>query len=142
MSKERQIPLQYDMFTGEPVDNRTEAQKKRDREREKPQQTEMFASREVAQFGVNSRPLIELSSHTKLTLISEDPRTEEEIEADRQRAAEELTHQMFARNPELYNREEAEAPATMDLALIPQPVVALVVYGYLEEILLPFDRAL
>lgn len=128
------MPLQYDMFTGEPVDNRTEAQKKRDRKREKPQQTEMFASREVAQFGVNSRPLIELSSHTKLTLISEDPRTEEEVEADRQRAAEEQTHQMFAENPELYNREE-EAPATMALALIPRETVTLVVYGYLEEIL-------
>lgn len=82
---------QIDMFSGEAVDTRTAAQKRRARAQAKPVQTEMFAAREVAQFGVNPRPLIRLSDHTRLTLEAYDPRTEEEKERDRQRAAEALT---------------------------------------------------
>jgi hypothetical protein len=74
---------QIDLFSGEVVDNRTRAQKQADREREKPQQAEMFAQREIAQFGVRANPHLPLSEHTKLVLIREDPRTEEEIERDR-----------------------------------------------------------
>ncbi len=83
------------MFSGELVDTRTRRQKKLDREREQPKQMEMFSQREVAQFGVNAHPLLPLSPKTKLLLIPEDPRTEEEIERDIQRAAEERTYQMF-----------------------------------------------
>ena len=71
---------QIDLFSGDVVDNRTRAQKQADREREKPQQTEMFAQREIAQFGVRANPHLSLSEHTKLVLIREDPRSEEEIE--------------------------------------------------------------
>ena len=88
-------PLQYNMFTGDLVDNRTRRQKQLDRQQERPKQLEMFSSREVAQFGVNAHPLLPLSPNMKLLLISEDPRTEEEIERDRERAAEEQTYQMF-----------------------------------------------
>jgi len=109
MSKEQDIPLQHDMFSGEQVDTRTDRQKRRAREQEKPRPQEMFSSRELAQFGINPRPLIELSPHTKLSLFREDPRTEEEIERDRQRAAECDTHRMFDQNPELYN-EETDPP--------------------------------
>jgi hypothetical protein len=87
--------LQIDMFTGELVDNRTPAQKKNDLELQRPRQMELFAAREVAQFGVNPRPLIDLSPTTRLTLWSEDPRTEDEIERDRQRAAEAATYKML-----------------------------------------------
>lgn len=113
MNIEREIPLQIDMFTGEQVDNRGSAQKRRDRERAKPQQSEMFAASEIAQFGVNPHPLIDLSPHTRLTLSREDPRTEEEIERDRRLAAEENTYQMFD---------------TECRALLVRSVLALVVY--------------
>ncbi len=111
MSKEQDIPLQHDMFSGGKVDTRTRRQRQRAREREKPKPLEMFSSRELAQFGINPRPLIELSPHTKLSLFREDPRTEEEIERDRQRAAERDTHRMFESSPELYDEETASDDA-------------------------------
>ena len=83
------------MFSGELVDTRTRRQKKLDKQREQPRQIEMFSQRDVAQFGVNPRPLLPLSPNTKLLLIPEDPRTAEEIERDIQRAAEERTNPMF-----------------------------------------------
>jgi hypothetical protein len=98
MGKEEQ-PLQLDMFSGERVDTRTHRQRKLGRQHEQPQQMMMFSQREIAQFGVNTRPLLPLSPNTKLLLISEDPRTEEEIERDRQRAAEEETYRMFEISP-------------------------------------------
>lgn len=91
--------LQMNMFTGELDDNRTRQQKKLDRQREQPKQTEMFSQRDIAQFGVNPRPLLPISPNTKLGLIFQDPRSEEEIEADRQREAEERTFRMFERPP-------------------------------------------
>ncbi len=93
-----EVPLQADMFSGELVDTRTAAQKARDRERDKPQQIEMFAQHEIAQFGVRAHPQMSLSEHTKLVLISEDPRTPEEIEQDRDRAAQAMTKPMFDEN--------------------------------------------
>lgn len=95
MSCEHEMTLQYDMFSGELVDTRSSSQRKRDNEQQTPHQLEMFATREVAQFGVDPRPLIDLSPTTKLTLWSEDPRSEEEIERDRQRAAEAATYKML-----------------------------------------------
>jgi len=139
MSKEGP-PLQFDMFTGEPVDNRTRQQKKQDKARQQPKQIEMFSSREVAQFGVNPRPLLPLSPNTKLLLIPEDPRTDEEIEQDRQRAALEQTYKMF---PEPAPTNEADKPEnlgseitpdTTTLALVPRGVVAVVIYGYFSQI--------
>jgi hypothetical protein len=87
------------MFSGELVDTRTRRQKKLDREREQPKQMEMFSQRDVAQFGVNAHPLLPLSPNTKLLLIPEDPRTEEEMERDLQRAAEQQTYRMFETPP-------------------------------------------
>lgn len=133
MSKEGP-PLQFDMFTGEPVDNRTRKQKKQDKERGQPKQTEMFSQREIAQFGVNPRPLLPLSPNTKLLLIPEDPRTDEEIEADRQRAALEQTYQMFPEPDQPENAATEIAPDTTTLALVPRGVVAVVIYGYFSQI--------
>ena len=139
MSKEG-MPLQFDMFSGELVDNRTKRQKKRDAEQEQPQQTEMFSAREVGQIGVTARPLIHVSPETKLTLYREDPRTDEEIEQDRQRAAQEQTYQMFA-EPEVdddtdqpKNTATETTPDTTTLALVPRGVVAVVIYGYFSQI--------
>ena len=94
-----EISRQFNMFTGEWDDNRTPRQKRLDEERGKLKQIEMFPQREVAQFGVTAHPLMPLSPHTKLILISEDPRTDEEIERDIQRAAEERTATMFGGDP-------------------------------------------
>lgn len=91
-----EAPLQYEMFTGAMVDNRTAAQKRVDRERAQPAQTEMFSQRDLAQFGVRARPLLPLSPHTKLVLISEDPRTPEQVERDLVKEAEANTLQLFA----------------------------------------------
>lgn len=90
-----EAPLQYEMFTGAMVDNRTASQKRSDRERVKPSQAEMFSQRDLAQFGVRSRPQFSLSPHTKLVLISEDPRTPEQVERDLMKEAEANTLQLF-----------------------------------------------
>ena len=121
MSKEI-AALQFDLFTGELVDNRTPTQKKIDRERQQLQQMELFAAREVAQFGINPRPLIDLSPTTRLTLWREDPRSEEEIERDRQRAAEEQTYRMFD---------------TGCRALIVRGIVALTIYQPPQQPFIP-----
>jgi hypothetical protein len=92
------------MFTNAWVDNRTDHQKQRDRERKQPRQLFMFSQKDIAQFGVNPHPLLPISDNTKLGLMFEDHRTEEEIERDRQRQAEKKTYQLFQ-----------EAPAQEDL---------------------------
>lgn len=133
MPKEHDTHLQIDMFSGELVDNRTRKQKKADRQRQQPMQTEMFSQREIAQFGVNPRPLMPLSPNTKLLLIPEDPRSEEEIDADRQRAAEEHTFQLFPESEQRATETDASAgegqivPDTQTLALVVRGIVALMV---------------
>ena len=88
--------LQVDMFTNELVDNRTSSQKRKARERQLPQQFEMFSQRDIAQFGVRARPKMPLPDSATMALIIQDPRTPEEIELDRRRAAEALNGQLFA----------------------------------------------
>lgn len=95
MIKEGEPSLQYSLFTGELVDNRTGAQKKRAREAERPQQGLMFSQREMAQFGVQAHPKLPLSPKTRLELLVEDERTEEEIAADIQREALKSNLRMF-----------------------------------------------
>jgi len=139
MGKE-DTPLQMDMFSGKLVDNRTRQQKRQDKAREQPRQIEMFSQREIAQFGVNPNPLMPLSPNTRLLLIPEDPRTEEEIEQDRQREAEKRTFQLFpepspTQEPTPAESTQAEiVPDTTTLALVPRGVVALVVYGFFSQI--------
>lgn len=88
-------PLQMDMFTGDLVDNRTAKQKRLDREQEKPQQSLMFSQREMAQFGVNPRPKLPISPKTRLELMVEDHRTEEEIAAAIQAEALKQNYRLF-----------------------------------------------
>jgi hypothetical protein len=94
-----EVPLQVDMFNGEHVDTRNAKQKRADRALQQPKPIEMFSQREIAQFGVVSRPLMPISDKTRLALQVEDPRTEEEIERDIQREAERNTVQMFSEEP-------------------------------------------
>lgn len=76
---------QFNLFTGELVDNRTKAQKRKAKERENPQQAEMFSQRELAQFGAKARPQLPISPKTRIELAMEDRRTEEEREKDLRR---------------------------------------------------------
>jgi len=92
-------PLQHDMFTGELVDTRTARQKRQDREQAQGKQLLMFSQRDIAQFGVNPHPLLPIPEQAKAGPLFEDRRTEEEIEQDRQRAAEEKTYQLFPEQP-------------------------------------------
>jgi len=127
-----EIHRQIDMFTGELVDTRTRRQKEQDKEREQPKQAEMFSQKEIAQFGVNPRPLLPISPTTKLGLIFEDPRTEEEKEQDRQREAEARTYQLFSEPLEDKQAEWAAqgaiAPDATTLALVPCGIVAVILY--------------
>jgi len=91
----KEVPLQFDLFSGELVDNRTTKQKRLDREQEKPQQSMMFSQREMAQFGVNPRPKLPISPKTRLELMVEDHRTEEEIAAAIQEEALKQNYRMF-----------------------------------------------
>lgn len=102
-----EVPLQHDMFTGELVDRRTSAQKALDEARYQPQQMALFSQRDIAQFGVRAHPVMPFSPGP-LVLISEDPRTEAEIEADTQRAAESLTGKLFGDMPDLYPDPETD----------------------------------
>ncbi len=91
----KEAPLQGDLFTGELVDNRTKKQKRLAREWERPQQAMMFSQREMAQFGVNPRPKMPISPKTRLELMVEDHRTEEEIAAAIQAEALKQNYRLF-----------------------------------------------
>lgn len=137
MGKE-DTPLQFDMFSGQAVDNRTRQQKQQDKARAQPKQIEMFRQREIAQFGVNPRPLMPLSPNTKLLLIPEDPRSDDDIEEDRRREAEKRTARMFAetsavQTPQPENRDAEPVLDTTTLALVPRGIVAIVVFGHFSR---------
>jgi hypothetical protein len=70
----------------------------------------MFSQREIAQFGVNPRPLFPLAPGTKLVLIREDPRTEEEIERDLLREANDNTIPLFTSPAENGSETPQEQP--------------------------------
>ena len=92
MSKE--VLLQVDMFSGELIDTRTRKQKKREAERGKPVQTEMFSQRELAQFGVRANPQIPISPKTRIELALQDLRSEEEKEEARRREIERRSYRL------------------------------------------------
>lgn len=95
-----EIPLQFDLFSGDLVDTRTESQKRKDREHSNPQQMQMFTTPEMVQFGNAIRSAykewLDQATPPGLTLEIQDVRTPEEIERDCQRAAEALTMLLFA----------------------------------------------
>ena len=100
MAKEGEPALQLDLFTGESVDNRSPKQKRLAREQDKPQQAMMFSQRDMAQFGVEAHPQLPISPKTRLELMVEDHRTEEEkAEAIQQEALKQNFH-LFEEVPE------------------------------------------
>ena len=100
-----EVPRQYD-FTGDLVDNRTRKQKRKARQANGWQQGAMFSQRDIAQFGVRADPEIPAIAQNgkplEMALEIQDPRTEEEKEADYQREIESKTHRMFREHPQLY----------------------------------------
>ena len=92
MSKE--APRQRDMFSGKLVDTRNRRQKKKAKEAQQPRQAEMFSQREMAQFGVQAHPKLPLSPKTRLELLVQDLRSEEEKERDFQREVEERSYRL------------------------------------------------
>ena len=106
MGQSPETPHQIDLFTGTLVDNRTPSQKRNDRQRQKPKQDFLFSQRDMAQFGVNPKPLFSLSPNTSFVLLREDPRTDVEKARDLQQEAE-------ARNTRLFeqpNEDEGFSP--------------------------------
>jgi hypothetical protein len=96
MPKEGAPVFQFDLFSGDLVDNRTARQKRLAREQDKPQQALMFSQREMAQFGVDPHPKLSISPKTRLELMIEDHRTEEEIAAAIQEEALKQNYRLFA----------------------------------------------
>ena len=90
----KELPLQAHLFTGELLDNRTTAQKRKAAQQALPQQGELFSQRDLAQFGVRAHPQLPISPMTHLKLTIQDPRSPAEIEADERRAIEEHTYPM------------------------------------------------
>lgn len=104
-------PKQYDMFSGELVDNRTSRQRRADRQRDDWQQLSMFKLSETYQPGVTPRPWLNEMPRGTLMLEREDHRTPEEIETDLLREAQKLTVPMFEPSPELPEPTAEISPA-------------------------------
>jgi len=102
MSKEG-LSLQYDLFSGELVDTRSDSQKRKDKERSSPQQTQMFKTPEMVQFGGNTksayRDWLDQATAPPLVLQLLDTRTADEIERDLMCDAEKLTIPLFGEDP-------------------------------------------
>ena len=104
----KEVPSQFDLFSGELVDNRTTKQRRLAREWERPQQTLMFSQRDMAQFGVEAHPKLPISAKTRLELMMEDPRTEEEKAEAIQQEALKRNHRLFEEPlPEQAPQEES-----------------------------------
>jgi hypothetical protein len=95
MGKESQ-PLQFEMFTGALIDNRTRTQKRLEKNVALPQQMTMFSLRDTVQIGVAAHPWLNDLPRPQMTLVSEDPRTDEEKNLALLREAQKLTNALFA----------------------------------------------
>lgn len=111
-------PLQIDMFSGELVDNRSSYQKRKDRQRQRPQQPQLFKAREVIQHDARRKPWLNNLPGYQINLEREETRTPEEIERDLLREAQALTEPMFAPQAEPTSPEP-------ELAALP-PVLLIV----------------
>jgi len=122
VSKERAV-LQANMFSGEWNDNRTARQKRRDRERGRPQQIAMFAINDVVRLGESLRPWLRETPRGQLVLERVDIRTQEDVERDRRREAEALTAEMFDNTVTLDGEIEQtpETTAATNVNVPPQP---------------------
>lgn len=121
MSKEG-FPFQIDLFSGEPVDTRSDYQRKKDKERTAPQQTQMFKTPEMVQFGVRTksayRDWIDQATAPPLVLQMIETRTPEQIERDLMREAEKLMTPLFP--VEESASAEALSSSTNDTSVAPR----------------------
>lgn len=100
---------QFDMFTRELVDTRTDKQRQQDHERSLPQQTLMFPQSAIAQIGVTAHPKMRWEGATTLEplqLIQEDTRSDEEKAIEQLRAEQALITPMFPATPTDETHEE------------------------------------
>ncbi len=77
----------------------------------------LFSQRDIAQFGVNSKPLLPIADATKLGLFAQDTRTDEERARDLKRAAEALTMPLL--EPDWEVTEEHQRDYAVWLASLP-----------------------
>ena len=84
-------PLQFDLFSGELVDSRSAYQKRKDKNRDAPQQLLMFKTSEIVQYGISARPWLNDAPRPQLVLEIQETRTPEEIERDLMREAQKYT---------------------------------------------------
>ncbi len=93
------IALQRDMFSGELVDTRSGAQKRRDEARSNPQQMQMFTTPEMVQDSAHTcsayKEWLDEATAPPLALAIQDIRTIEEIEHDLEREAQKRTKPLF-----------------------------------------------
>ncbi len=124
MSKENLL-LQYDMFSGELIDTRSESQKKKDKDHSAPQQAQMFKTSEIVQTGGKTkssyRDWLDVATAPPLVLQIIDTRTTEEIERDLMHEAEQLTASMFDEETPAIVEDQSLAPESP--LSVPQPVV-------------------
>ena len=133
---DKEIPLQYEMFTGELVDTRTRAQKRRDRQRELPRQLPMFdtpTTMEQARSRHNYDHLVTRDGRPLLlSLMMQDPRSEEEIEEAQMRAAEAQTYPLFTEGKGLPDPQTMTFPSKLELPVReveePEPQLAVVLF--------------
>jgi hypothetical protein len=127
MSHETQS-LQQDMFTGELVDTRSDAQRRKDHAQAAPQQIAMFTVRETVDIGLAARSsltdwLVQATA-PPLRLELLDIRTPEEQERDRIRDEEKLTIPLFDR-PLPNNPAPSEMPSLILLSLTVERIAGL-----------------
>lgn len=94
MSSEGQ-PLQFDLFSGELVDNRSDYQKRVDKERQQPQQPGLFTPHDEFRLAQNVRPWLAQMPQPHLVLEIQDVRSEEERDREIMKASERLTQPLF-----------------------------------------------
>lgn len=125
MSKEA-IALQYDLFSGELVDARSQSQKKKDSERTIPQQMQMFKTPDIVQFGNQThsgyKAWLDQATPPALALEIQDVRTPEEIERDLVREAQKHSRPLFEIDDQPSDPEATEHPVP-DGASLPSSAV-------------------
>jgi hypothetical protein len=122
-------PLQFEMFTGQMVDNRSRYRKKLDKTLNQPQQRTMFSLKDTVELGASARPWLKELPVPKLELEREDIRTAEEREHDLLQDAQSLTSAMFGlaetkKVGEQANELDAKPRSVkIPVTIFPQPIV-------------------
>src|SRR5690606_30552220 len=90
-----EIHLQIDLFSGDLVDNRSDHQKRLDRERQQPRQQMLFGTHDEVGLRRPARPWLATTPEPVRELEIQDMRTDDEREMDLMREAQELMKPLF-----------------------------------------------